>query len=191
MDDFLEQVQAAANDGQFYFLALAGALAIPDICCALGADDSEAWGPHYIAWFDGLVRPLCAPEPRFPPSYPPPLRGFEDLTGEDCYRFRCVFLHQARTQDPLSSYSRILFVEPGGAPHGHMVKIGDALHIDSQALCNEMAYAARQWVKAQAGNETVERNLANSVRRYPEGLAPYLIGAPVISWAPWPHHGRT
>jgi hypothetical protein len=31
MNDFLDQVEAAANDGRFYYLALAGALAVPDI----------------------------------------------------------------------------------------------------------------------------------------------------------------
>src|SRR5438132_7430853 len=105
MRDFLDQVAIAANNQRLYYLALTGALVIPDICSALEAKDGQANGPRYIAWFDSHVAPRYASARR------PPM-----LTGADWYRFRCSFLHQGTTQHPKSTYSRILFIEPGAAP---------------------------------------------------------------------------
>src|SRR5438874_2642451 len=49
MDEFFQQIAAAA-DHSLYFLALAGALMIPDICGALGSEDGIAHGHLYKAW---------------------------------------------------------------------------------------------------------------------------------------------
>ena len=100
MDDFLDQVETAANMAQLYYLTLAGTLVIPDMCGALESADGEATGAKYIAWVDTWVVPAY-------------WDGF--LTGADCYRFRCSFLHQGRTQHPMGSY-RLMFLEPGVRP---------------------------------------------------------------------------
>jgi hypothetical protein len=166
VNDFLDQVEAAAIDGRFYYLALAGALMVPDICGGLEAPDGEADGPLYTGWFNTYVAPLQG--------------GF--LTGEDCYRFRCSFLHQGRTQHPKSGYSRILFIEPGASVNVfHMNIMNDALNIDVRTFCLEMVRAARTWLATVEGTEPYETNLSSFVRRYPTGLSPYFGGLPVIS----------
>ncbi|MGH9012507.1 MAG: hypothetical protein ACRDZ1_00975 [Acidimicrobiia bacterium] len=166
MNDFLDQVEAAANDGRLYYIALLGALTVPDICGALEAKDGQATGDRFKAWYDAHV----APQQKF-------------LTGEDCYRFRCSFLHQGSTQHPKSGYSRILFVEPGAASNVvlHMNVMMDALNIDARLFCLEVVDAARHWLTGVVGTEPYETNLNAFVRRYPDGLPPYIGGVSVIS----------
>ncbi|MGA2036505.1 MAG: hypothetical protein ABSH04_02855 [Acidimicrobiales bacterium] len=172
MNDYLDQVEAAANDSRFYYLALAGSLVIPDICGALESKDGGATGDRYKTWFDTHVAPRNV-------SY---FTRKPYLTGEDCYRFRCSFLHQGRTQHPKSGYTRILFIEPGPNPIiGHMNIVNDALNIDVRLFCTEMVDSARQWLTGVVGTEPYETNLNAFVRRYPNGLAPYIGGMPVIS----------
>jgi hypothetical protein len=50
MDDYLDQVEAGANVAQLYYLALAGALVIPDMCGALESQNGEATKAQYEAW---------------------------------------------------------------------------------------------------------------------------------------------
>lgn len=171
MDDYLDQIEAAANDGRFYYLALTGALAVPDICGALESNDGEANGPRYKAWFDAHMATRHAYGGR------PPI-----LTGEDCWRFRCSFLHQGSTQHPTSGYARILFIEPGATGNTfHMNVIGDALNIDVRFFCVEMVDSARRWLGGVVGTEPYQTNFDAFVHRYPVGLAPYIRGVPVIS----------
>ena len=57
MDEFFDQVERAAHAG-IYFVALACALMIPDICGALEQPDGEARAATYKAWFDAQMAPL-------------------------------------------------------------------------------------------------------------------------------------
>jgi len=168
MEDFLNQVDLAANTAGLYFLALAGALVIPDICGALESPDGITNGARYIAWFIANVAPKYS-------------AGLVQLSGEDCYRFRCSFLHQGTTVHPKASYTRIIFLEPGGPIMGHMNILNDALNLDIPTFCHDMTDAARNWMASQTGTEPYESNRKVFVTRYPEGLAPYAVGMPVIS----------
>src|SRR5574341_240679 len=96
MKELLGQIRAIANAG-LYYAALFPALALPDICGALEAPDGIATGSRYEDWFDRNLGSQYA--------------GF--LSGRDCYLFRCSLLHQGRARPHGSSYSRILFLEPG------------------------------------------------------------------------------
>lgn len=170
----MNQVEQAASDARFYYLALLGALAVPDMCGALESQDGLATGAKYQGWVDTHVAPL----------HTQPWAGNQPfLSGEDCYMFRCSFLHQGRTQHPRSGYSRILFIEPGAPSpfRGHMNILNDALHIDIYSFCIEMVGAARSWLAGVVGTEPYESNFAAFVHRYPTGLAPYIVGIPVIS----------
>jgi len=164
-EEFFAQVAWAAQNG-LYFLALAGALMIPDICGALGTPSGEATGAAYRAWFDSHVAPLH--------------RGIMD--GDTCYKFRCSLLHQASTQHPKGRYSRVLFVEPGPT-RGlfHMNVLNDALNIDAGVFCLEMVEAGRAWRNTALGTEPYETNVKQFVTRYPGGLGPYIVGIPAIS----------
>jgi hypothetical protein len=173
VDDFLDQVEAAASDSRFYYLALSGALVIPDICSALESNNGQASGLRYKGWFDTHVAPLHVNVWTHQPF----------LNGESCYRFRCSFLHQGSTRQASRGYTRILFIEPGvqSPVHAHMNILNDALNIDVRDFCLEMVGSARRWLAGVIGTEPYETNINAFVRRYPSGLSPYIAGVSVIS----------
>ena len=169
MNDYLDQVEAGAGVAKLYYLALAGALVVPDMCGALESTDGQASSSKYKTWFDNHVAPLHNSG------------GVPILTGEDCYYFRCSLLHQGRSQHSRSGYSRIIFLEPGTSNVFHMNILNDALNIDVREFCIEIVSAARLWLEQVRGTEPYETNCVSFVHRYPNGIAPYIIGLPVIS----------
>jgi hypothetical protein len=170
MREFFEQV-ARGGEGAFSYLALSGALIVPDICGAMESEDGCATPSRYIAWFDERVAPL----------YEDPRDGTPMLSGEDCYMLRCSFLHQGTTQHEHGSYSRILFVEPNPRAVLHMNIVNDALNIAIREFCHEMAAAALAWLKGVENTEVFKRNYGRFLQRYPEAPEPYKLGLPVIT----------
>ena len=162
MQDIFDQIRRALQVN-LYYIGLFSALAVPDICGALEASDGAATKARYTAWFDRHVAPKYSSG------------GRTTLTGEDAYYFRCSMLHQARAQHPRSTYSRILFVEPSGLVFHNNV-LNDALNIDVRVFVNDIVEAAENWLAQAGGNQIVADNLAASVRRHPNGLAPTFSG---------------
>lgn len=165
MRDVLTQI----GDGlraNLYYLSLFTALAIPDICGAIDSEDGLATKEGFIQWFDKYVGSRYA--------------GF--LTGEDCYYFRCSILHQGSTQHSRSGYLRILFVEPSATSNVfHCNVMNDALNIDVRVFCMDIIQGALAWLHEVEDNSRFARNYAKFVKRYPDGLKPYIVGIPVIS----------
>ena len=165
MQDIIQQIRAANQVG-LYYAALFSALAVPDICAALESADGKASKDKFVAWFNAYVAPRY--------------NGF--LDGESCYYFRCSMLHQGSTQHPSGRYSRILFVEPGNSGmvlHNNI--LNDALNIDVRIFCEDICAATESWWPTASTKPAVQTNLARFVRRYPGGLAPYIVGLPVIA----------
>ena len=182
MRDVVSQLERSL-DHPVYFLSLFAALAIPDIGGALDSEDGQASGERYKLWYEHWVRP------QFPKilkeSLPANVRGHVNvenpLTGEACYRFRCSLLHQGTTQHPKSPYSRIIFVEPGTTTNTfHYNILNDALNIDVGLFCREMVAGARDWLAAVEKTDKFQVNYSKFARRYPDGLAPYIVGVPVV-----------
>lgn len=75
MDDFIREIRAAIR-GQAWLLALAGTLALPDMCAALESDDGRTDGPKYRAWVDRWLgnKSPC-------------------LNSIDLWQMRCSFIH--------------------------------------------------------------------------------------------------
>ncbi len=165
MRDFLYQIREGLVHN-LYFLSLFAALAIPSICGALESDDGIDSRIKYINWFNRYAA-----------------REYSNyLTGEDCYNFRCSILHQGSTQHPNSNYSRILFVEPQATNCiFHCNILNDALNIDVRIFCNDLLNAAEAWLNQVEGTKNYQRNYDRFIRRYPNGLPPYIGGVPVIS----------
>ena len=164
MQDIIQQVRDANRSG-FYYVALFSALALPDICAALESADGEASKGKFIAWFNTHVAPRY--------------NGF--LDGEACYYFRCSMLHQGSTQHPRGRYSRIIFVEPGNSGmvlHNNIMN--DALNIDVCIFCEDICQAVERWWPGASTQDQFQANLSRFVRRHPGGLAPYIVGLPVI-----------
>ena len=69
-------------------------------------------------------------------------------------------------------------VEPGATTNTfHYNILNDALNIDVGLFCREMAAGARNWLNAVENTPRFRANYDKFARRYPNGLAPYLVGA--------------
>jgi len=169
MRDLFQQIDRAAA-ANLYYVALLAALSLPDICGAMESDDGEATRPKYIAWFDRWVAP----------SYT--VGGAPSLTGEVCYYYRCSALHQGRAAHPRMGYSRVLFVEPGATTNVfHNNILNDALNIDLRLFVRDLLAGALAWLQQVECSANYQRNYALFMQRYPNGLAPYIVGIPVIA----------
>ena len=161
MKDILAQIDAV-NKAGYYYVALFSALAIPDICAALESSDGEARSDRYIKWYERNV-------------------DSSPVTGQDIYRFRCSLLHQGRTTHRKSSFSRIIFIEPGAEiTLFHKWVVRDALLINVQMFVSDILAAAMQWLVKAENTETFKKNFAMFVARHPDGLKPYVVGMPII-----------
>lgn len=187
LDDLVDQIENGTKAG-FYFLSLSGALTIPDICGAIASPDGCAKGKRYADWFETWVRPVHHqndyPSGQFPNHLSDRDRAdLHPLTGWACYDFRCKMLHQARLDgiDQDLPYHRVLFLEPNAIHfRSHYDTLNDALCIDVEFFCSEMAQGYRRWKRATAGEGVVQQNLERTVRRFPDGIPPYHRGSPII-----------
>jgi len=165
MRDLLGQIKVAL-DINLYYCALFVSLSLPDICGAMESADGVATGDKYKKWVDDYVAHKYS--------------GL--ITGEDCYFFRCSLLHQGISHHPKSCYSRVIFVEPLATTNIlHCNILGDALNIDVRIFCRDILEGAEQWLERVENTEVFLKNYDKFMRRYPNGLRPYIIGVPVIS----------
>jgi hypothetical protein len=161
------QIEIAAVHGLF-LVALPMALVIPDICGALEAPDGIATGQRAAQWFDTNVGAAYRSG------------GDPILTGEDCYRLRCSFVHQGRARHPKMPYERVMFAVPP-SPVLHCCISEGMLILDSGAFVADMVRGARRWYAAAQSNPQVLENMRQFLAFYPGGLAPHVIGLPLVT----------
>ena len=128
MEFLLKEIEQALDSG-LYFIALQSTLSLPDICGTLQSSNGIATKNNYITWYDTYAK-----EP-----------GRFAMSGEDCYYFRCSCLHKGTTQNPNSSYKRILFILPGSIPgvwHNNIIE--GALNIDIKIFCSNIISSVRK-----------------------------------------------
>jgi len=161
-----------ALDGHLYYLALFAALAIPDIAAALESNDGRTSGKRYANWYERWVRPR--------------LREVRDrdnpFSGDMCYRYRCGMLHQGRSQRDNDLYQKIVFIEPGYNNYSiHYCTVhGAILVIQLDAFVEEVLWGCERWLEAVEGTKPFSENYDKFARRHPQGVAPYIIGPPVV-----------
>ena len=183
MQTLLSQIEGSLEAGT-YMLSLFASLTVPDIAGALSSADGEASGAKFAAWYEQWVRPrffetLLASMPLHARHHLKPMES--PLTGEACYRFRCSLLHQGSSQHPKSQFSRIIFIEPGATTNVvHYSTMNDALCIDLNLFCREVLAGARLWLQQAENDALYIRNYERYAHRHPTGLAPYIVGVPVI-----------
>lgn len=164
MESILQDIEKALAAG-CYYVAVHMVLALPDICAALESPNGETSGRQYRSWYDGHLAPL----------YPM-------ITATDCYSLRCGVLHQGRMGHPKMQYARIVFTIPTqGNIILHKNIIDDALNIDVVAFCGDFIAAVRAWANSKHNDMNVQNNTLKLVQYRPNGLAPYIIGVPVIT----------
>jgi hypothetical protein len=164
MREYLEQVEQVA-DTDMYYLTLAAALVIPDMCSGLEAEDGRTTGARYEVWFDQHVAHKYG-------SF---------FSGEDCYGLRCAMLHQGRLEPHKGAYKRIVFIEPHGGMTLHNNVINDALNIDVTQFATDMIESAEDWLIDSEETPQYQTNFPRYMQRYPEGLSPYIGGIAVIA----------
>jgi len=169
MLDYFDQVRRAAQSG-LYYVALGGALAIPDMCAAMETASGLTTDRLYEAWFDEWVAPKYSGA------------GGAHMTGHDCYGLRCSMLHQGRLEPHKGSYKRVLFIEPGATTVvAHNNIMNDALNIDVNIFVRDMVESAVAWHERASQATAYQANYPRFMQRYPWGLKPYIGGVPVIS----------
>lgn len=171
MRTLIEQIRKAA-ESRLYYLALMSALTIPDIAGALESANGIANGRRYAAWYERWVRPRLMET-----------RGRENpFSGWQCYGFRCAMLHQARSQRDSDAYSNIMFIEPGHPHYGlhYCLAANTVLLIQLDEFVGEVLLGCELWLAAIQGTDPFEKNYRHFARRHPDGLAPYIVGGPVI-----------
>ena len=162
---FLSQIEVGLR-ANLYYVSLLASLSVPDICGAINSENGAASGEKYAAWFDQYVGAEYS----------------QCFNGEDCYRFRCSFLHQGSSQRSDARYSRILFVEPTATTNiFHRNILNDALNIDVRIFCLDIIEGAKEWLDEVEETDRFQENYGKFMRRYPNGLPPYIDGVPVIS----------
>ena len=165
MREFLTQIKKGL-DTNLYLLSLFSVLAIPDICGAMNSENGEASAEKYKVWFNEYIAPKY--------------NNF--LNGENCYYFRCSLLHQGSSQHNKSSYKRVLFIEPSATTNIlHNNIMNDALNIDVKIFCNDLVNGAEKWLDENENTDLYKKNYDKFMRRYPNGLPPYIVGVSVIS----------
>lgn len=140
------------------------ASSLPAICASLEADDGRSAGKEYKAW--------CAANLIGP--------AFSFVTPEDLYSIRCGVLHQGRFGDLQHNVARVVFTPPGGASFTNC-QFNDAYVYGVVEFCKNMCDAAFQWYETNRKKPTVEENSKRMMQYYPQGLAPYVVGIPVIA----------
>ena len=163
MERMLREIEGALA-ARLYYLALALTLALPDICGALEAEDGWAKPDRYRAWYEENL-----------------VDEFRNLTAADCYRLRCGGIHQGRFGRPEMQYARVLFVLPHA--QGTVFEdciMGDAYFVSAQEFCRTVIAKVRNWADGKRDDATVRANLSRLVTLYPDGLAPYAKGIPLI-----------
>jgi hypothetical protein len=95
LNAILREIERAL-DAKLYYVAIAVALSVPDICACLECDpDKPIWSTveKYSRWCDANLK-------------------FKNLDGADLARLRGGVLHQGHFGHPKSKFDRVIFIGP-------------------------------------------------------------------------------
>lgn len=165
MDHLLDEVEAAL-DAQLWLLAVTGAFLIPDVAAALRDPSGHTTGSRYQAWFSEYLGVAY--------------EGY--LSAEDAWLYRCSLTHQGYGGHPRAETERVLLLPPGPTIM-HKIRMGgeqSAVALDVIAFVKDMVGIGRGWLNAHRTDPVVASNLTRSVRLHPNGIAPFIVGCPII-----------
>ena len=148
---------------KLHYLALMVAVTLPDICAALETKTGASDGGLYRKWYKKHLKQKM---------------GY--LSPNDCYSLRCGVLHQGRMGVANQDFARVIFTIPETPVRMKSCIANDAMIYDVEFFCTDIIQAVREWFATAKDDPHVKANLANLVHYRPGGLAPYVVGAPII-----------
>jgi hypothetical protein len=171
LDVIASEIERAIDAG-LYYVAIAVSLSLPDICSVLTDEPGKVWSTEkkYVGWCKDNLE-----------------ERFYNLTGEDIYRLRGGVLHQGSVfGHPKSRFNAVLFTVPNKNEMVYHENTFEhdgkrAVNLDVRIFCHTIIGAAREWYEANKNHAHVKINIENLVRFRPEGLAPYMVGMPLIA----------
>src|SRR6267154_323178 len=132
MNTILEEIEKALQS-QLFYLAVASALSLPDVCSALESPNGTTSGAQYKAWYSAWLG-----------------HKYPNITPDDIYSLRCGVVHQGRFGHPRMQYSRVLFAIPNpGRIVFHNNIVDDALNLDAPMFCRDVLESALTWYEAK------------------------------------------
>lgn len=161
----IEDIKFAVAHGRWN-LALAGKLALPDMCAAIQSKNGKTTGSKYKNW----VRAHLADK------YP-------RLDPDELYQMRCSLLHQGTSST--IRYSRVISLPPESP-----VKIHNGIHkadqdsvlvLDLPTFCADVIGAVETWRASVKGHANYRNNIEKLMRWRQDGEDPLIVGMRVLS----------
>lgn len=175
MEELLNQIEKSL-DAALYMIALQSSLTLPDICGSLEYP-SQGVGKRYITWYNNYYHEIVHHNL---PGYKQP------LTGEECYYFRCSFVHQASTSHKKFGFDEIAFLDPSGHSSIHNVTLQNSINgkkyicIDVDLFCRSMVSSVRNWLPYALSKTLIKKEYDKLPKPHPEGIPPFFTGVTAI-----------
>ena len=157
MERFTNSLRASVEN-QDWYVALATALTLPDVCGRL-INPTQGSGARYSAWFDAWVAPGYT-------ANLPHIGTHCFLTGSDCYALRCSYLHegvaditQQRTRRALDDFHFIIPPRDGWSIHRN--QINNTLQLQVDQFCLDIADAVDRWSESVRDDEEVQGRMGS------------------------------
>jgi hypothetical protein len=169
MEMILGEIERAVRSN-FFYLAIALALTLPDICSALQTKNGKTNDGLYRKWIKKYLKEIPG------------------LSPSDCWSLRCGVIHEGNLKIKNEQKHRVIFTLPhssgarmlGGFTIVHQQEGVRALQVDAVQFCEEMIAGVRAWYKHLADDPVVLKNLPGLVRFRPYGMYPFNQGIGVI-----------
>lgn len=172
----LDEILGCLNAG-FHYAPVSVTLSLPDICSALevepGQDRFGKVGERYRRWCEVYAEPK-----------------FSSVKAIDLWCLRGGIHHNAMLSGhPSNKRGRLLLMPANSQSTGpnelEVSNCGtppqDGLQIFIPYFCHQMIEAATDWWGQNHDDGIVRQNLPNLVQYRPRGLAPFMVGAPVLA----------
>jgi hypothetical protein len=157
-----------ALKAKLYYLAIIVCLTIPDVCAALEAEDGRINRSLYLAWYAKHAKAQAG-----------------GVDPEECWSLRCGMTHQGKMDIVRGIANRVVFTMSSTQYRfdGMTLKspTTSAYVFDAESWCLRWVGAVREWYKNAQHNPIVQRNMQDVMQVRPYGLAPFIVGQPIIS----------
>lgn len=159
IEPFIKSAEAALSTRNYY-AALALCLTLPDICAKLEktshkGKNKETDKQKYESFYNEFI--LEKYQGRIGPDRT--LHTF--LSGIDCYKLRCAFLHQGEDDTKGDVVKKVVFIIPpisGNVIHNNGGKV---LQLQIDIFCMDILAGVIKWTRKYCNDETINERAAS------------------------------